>query len=697
MPSVPQGQIFKATYSGVPVYECIIKDVAVMRRRSDAWLNATQILKVVGLDKSQRTRVLEKEVQKGIHEKVQGGYGKYQGTWIPMDVAIALADHYHIRELLEPITSFVPSENSPPPAPKHAIASAGRLKKTASDIMESRRLRASSEENSSEILSYNRSDGSISPSPSDMSSASRTPSPIGPDQAKEMYASRYDARSMQPGGQTLYTPGGRVATPQGYYPYAIQSTPVYEESEPQARYAEIILDYFISETTTIPPLLVTPPPDFDPNMSIDEDEHTALHWACAMGRIRVVKLLLSAGADVFRVNSNGQTALMRAAMFSNNYDLRKFPELFELLHRSILNIDRNDRTVFHHVVDLALSRGKPHASRYYLETMIHRLAEYGEQLADILNFQDDEGETALTMASRARSKRLVKLLLEHGADSKIRNREGKNAEDYIVEDERLRASPSRAGGMAGVRTDGSLASTAHTSEAGQRAGGRAVGLVSTLLHDLADSYDTELAVLEKKLSHAHSLLIQIQSEIADSDRTEASLRADGRNAQDARERVGALEEAYQCAARKRKAVEMEQAWAATEGQLARARDAAQLAPGQLGAAPNADPKIAALLAAPSDLHAELAQLVQQVNEALARRDAAEKAHLEALRTEGTGRTITMYRRLIAAGCGNIPISEVDGVVNIVSEHLEEHGAAKLEDDAPPNEPPRMETPLQHAS
>lgn len=50
-----------------------------MRRRSDAYLNATQILKVAGFDKPQRTRVLEREVQKGEHEKVQGGYGKYQG------------------------------------------------------------------------------------------------------------------------------------------------------------------------------------------------------------------------------------------------------------------------------------------------------------------------------------------------------------------------------------------------------------------------------------------------------------------------------------------------------------------------------------------------------------------------------------------------------------------------------------------
>ena len=50
-----------------------------MRRKSDSYLNATQILKVAGFDKPQRTRVLEREVQKGEHEKVQGGYGKYQG------------------------------------------------------------------------------------------------------------------------------------------------------------------------------------------------------------------------------------------------------------------------------------------------------------------------------------------------------------------------------------------------------------------------------------------------------------------------------------------------------------------------------------------------------------------------------------------------------------------------------------------
>lgn len=51
-----------------------------MRRRHDDWINATHILKAAGFDKPARTRILEREVQKDIHEKIQGGYGKYQGT-----------------------------------------------------------------------------------------------------------------------------------------------------------------------------------------------------------------------------------------------------------------------------------------------------------------------------------------------------------------------------------------------------------------------------------------------------------------------------------------------------------------------------------------------------------------------------------------------------------------------------------------
>lgn len=93
----PFQQVYSATYSNVslvllewsyseadliqnPVFEFHVEGHQIMRRRSDDWINATHILKLVGFDKPARTRILEREVQKGTHEKIQGGYGKYQGA-----------------------------------------------------------------------------------------------------------------------------------------------------------------------------------------------------------------------------------------------------------------------------------------------------------------------------------------------------------------------------------------------------------------------------------------------------------------------------------------------------------------------------------------------------------------------------------------------------------------------------------------
>jgi hypothetical protein len=77
----PAGNVYGAVYSGVPVYEMMCRNIAVMRRQKDSFLNATQVLKVAQIDKGKRTKILEKEIQNRDHEKVQGGYGKYQGTW----------------------------------------------------------------------------------------------------------------------------------------------------------------------------------------------------------------------------------------------------------------------------------------------------------------------------------------------------------------------------------------------------------------------------------------------------------------------------------------------------------------------------------------------------------------------------------------------------------------------------------------
>ena len=72
-------QVYAAKYSNVPVWVSNANNVSVMRRQGDGWVNATHLLKVANFDKPRRTRILERDVQTGEHEKVQGGYGKYQG------------------------------------------------------------------------------------------------------------------------------------------------------------------------------------------------------------------------------------------------------------------------------------------------------------------------------------------------------------------------------------------------------------------------------------------------------------------------------------------------------------------------------------------------------------------------------------------------------------------------------------------
>ncbi|KEY74058.1 hypothetical protein S7711_02648 [Stachybotrys chartarum IBT 7711] len=99
-------QIYSASYSGVDVYEMEVNGIAVMRRRKDSWLNATQILKVAGVEKGKRTKILEKEIQTGVHEKVQGGYGKYQGTWIQFDRGVVVCRHYGVEEMLRPLLTY---------------------------------------------------------------------------------------------------------------------------------------------------------------------------------------------------------------------------------------------------------------------------------------------------------------------------------------------------------------------------------------------------------------------------------------------------------------------------------------------------------------------------------------------------------------------------------------------------------------
>ncbi|KZT74437.1 transcription factor [Daedalea quercina L-15889] len=690
---MPEHQIFKATYSGIPVYEMMTKGVAVMRRRSDSWLNATQILKVAGFDKPQRTRILEREVQKGEHEKVQGGYGKYQGTWIPIERGLDLARTYNCETAIRPIVDFQPEAKSPPLAPKHVLSTAGSKPSSRRgdgggstiSTRSSRKREKDVEGSEMETVSVRLSeDGTMTPSPSH-SSVSRTPSPLG-----------------SPGPSALHSNGGaddEYQSPPPENSRKRKHRAQHEDSDQEMQengehdpsiYGDQILEYFISDTHQIPEILVNPPEDFDPDMAIDDDGHTALHWAAAMGRIRIVKLLISAGADIFKVNKAGQTALMRSVMFANNYDVRKFAELYELLHRSTLNIDNSNRTIFHHIVDLAMTKGKTHASRYYMETVLARLSEYPKELTDIINFQDEEGETALTMAARCRSKRLVRELIDHNADPKIVNRDGKNAEDYIIEDEKFRHSPvlaSRPLGMPFRHSQSAFSQTPgpsfypfglahheraplHHSTTGQRAATRCVSDVAMMLESLASAFDVELREKERDLNQANALLNNIQGEILESQRAVLHLKAQSQELPQAKQQLTALEDELRNKMGKRYRLGWEKWSKDEEGREKAVRDAH-------GGALPADEDVADLLmlhaGVPTDPEAIRAECERLRGELAVHKKRRKDKFEELVKFQaeaGTGGHMTEYRRLIGAGCGGVPPGEVDNVLGMLLETLE---------------------------
>lgn len=104
------------------MYECSVGESPIMRRCKDDWVNATQILKLCNFPKAKRTKILEKGVQQGLHEKVQGGYGRFQGTWIPLPDARRLADEYGITAQMVPVlyidlddpSVIIPKKSKPP-------------------------------------------------------------------------------------------------------------------------------------------------------------------------------------------------------------------------------------------------------------------------------------------------------------------------------------------------------------------------------------------------------------------------------------------------------------------------------------------------------------------------------------------------------------------------------------------------------
>lgn len=206
-------------------------------------------------------------------------------------------------------------------------------------------------------------------------------------------------------------------------------------------WADSLLDYFmLLESNDAFPSPPEPPLSINLDRPIDDKGHSALHWAAAMGDIEVVKDLIRRGASIDCVNNNRETPLMRAVMFTNNFDKNIMPKMARILISTVGHSDWYGCTVFHHIAATTNSRNKYLSARYYLDSIISILSEshIADEITGLLNRQDQSGDTAIMIAAKNGARKCVRSLLGRNVSVETPNLRGETADDLIRELNRRR-------------------------------------------------------------------------------------------------------------------------------------------------------------------------------------------------------------------------------------------------------------------
>ncbi|CEJ94064.1 Putative DNA-binding domain-containing/ankyrin domain-containing protein [[Torrubiella] hemipterigena] len=608
-----------------------------MRRRHDDWINATHILKAAAFDKPARTRILERDVQKDVHEKIQGGYGKYQGTWIPLEAGEALAKRHSVYDRLAPIFEYVAGNESPPPAPRHASKPKAPKAKPPPPRW-----------NANPAPMHDDFDHGDT-----MMGEDDTPDNLTIASASYMAEDdRFDLGHMSTGHRKRK-----------------REEQMQDLTEQQhSVYGDELLDYFLLSRNEQPTVKPDPPPNFQPNWLIDAENHTALHWASAMGDVDVIRQLKRFNAAIAVKNVRGETPFMRSVNFTNCYEKQTFPAVMKELFETVEARDNMGCTVIHHAAVMKNGRVfSSSCSRYYLDNILNRLQEVLEPAAfqQLLDLQDSEGNTALHLAAQRSARKCVRALLGRNAATDIPNHEGVRAEDLIME---LNASKKERGPQ---RSSSPFApdSQKHASfrdafadKSSRKAGpsfqsaaattvqSRISPLILEKFQDLAKSYDEEwlekdvaetearriLGTTQSELTLAHQQIAELEAqlepeEVANQIMNEANL---------AKHQVLSL-----VTHQNRLHVHQE-----VDGELARM---------------NGD------VSGQNETYEERVQLARQLSQILAEQRQAENEYVDALSMMGVGDNIEKYRKLLKRCLDPKDGESLDSNLDSVIEMMEE--------------------------
>lgn len=505
-PTAPPPRVYNAIYSAVQVYECMVRGIAVMRRRVDSYVNATQILKVAGIDKGRRTKILEKEILPGKHEIVQGGYGKYQGTWIPLERGREIANQFGVAPLLSPLFEYVaptpnvphrmpggvptsvprpfyspqglasPHFGSPGGMPFHSISTPHLPPQSLprgspflpqpfptmlnpSTTPKSGLARGQTLGGPSQLHTAYLYPGSPNPysSPRPLIGPSvlkrpreetqttnnkkdpNDPRPVAPkasagDGTKPppLKRPRIDAPSPSTPPKTAESQKTDGLSTQGQRrPGAVVAVPLKS-----SRHRSVIASISHNEpNSSIIQLLkamdITGKQGVD--MVLDDQGHTAMHFAASLSRLSLIDALIENGADVQRGNNVGETPLMRCVLSTASFQAQSFPNIIERLARSLQTVDSSSRSVLHHIALVAGVSQRASAAQYYMECVLEHVVRQQRdlvELSSLVDVCDIHGDTALNLAARVGNQVLARNLLDVGANSSLQNNLGLGPGDF---------------------------------------------------------------------------------------------------------------------------------------------------------------------------------------------------------------------------------------------------------------------------
>lgn len=225
----------------------------------------------------------------------------------------------------------------------------------------------------------------------------------------------------------------REAGREEHLPQQLQPHNVVEQAH--VIYSDDLLDYFMLSNDQDNVVMPEPPLNFRPDWPIDQDEHTAMHWAAAMGDVKVMRELKSFGANLEARNVRDETPLMRSVLFTNCLDKQTMPAVVRELIDTIDAVDLHKSTALHHAAMVTVSKHKHQCARYYLDIILNKMQEVfpPQQTQHIVDAQDARGDTATHIAARNKARKCVRALIGRGAATDIQNHEGITAEELIQE------------------------------------------------------------------------------------------------------------------------------------------------------------------------------------------------------------------------------------------------------------------------